>query len=130
VVVVKAAADVASAPVSVVEALGTAVQRWPLIEVMENPAGRLAFVDMVKTKSDACRCRECINQPSRDIEITDQRHPGHQYTASIIAPTMFGKMKEEQKSTWKRTVECRWMKKPTGSSVLKHQRSDVSLEWV
>jgi hypothetical protein len=89
---VNAAAAVASAPVSVVEALGTAVHRWPLIDVMENPAGRFAFVDMVKTKSDACRCRECINQPSRDMEITDQRRPGHQFTASTMASTMFSKM--------------------------------------
>jgi hypothetical protein len=67
--VVKAAADVASAPVSVVEALGTAVHRWPFIVVM-IPAGRFGLVAMVKTKSDACRCREGINQPSRDVEIT------------------------------------------------------------
>ncbi len=67
--VVKAAAAVASAPVSVVEALGTAVHRCPPIEVIENPAGRFALVDMVRMKSDACRCKECINQPSRDIEI-------------------------------------------------------------
>jgi hypothetical protein len=97
---------------------------------MKNPAGRFAFVDILKKKSDACRCRECKDQPSRDIEITDQRRPGHQFIASIIASTMFSKMEEEQESTWRKTVECRWMKKPTGSSVLKHQRSDVSLEWV
>jgi hypothetical protein len=50
-VVVKAAAAVASAPVSVVDAFGIAVQRWPSIVVMEKaPAGRFALVDMVKTK--------------------------------------------------------------------------------
>lgn len=126
-----AAAAVASAPVSVVEALGTAVHRWPLIDVMENPAGRFAFVDMVKTKSDACRCRECINQPSRDMEITDRRRPGHQFTAStMMASTMCSKMERRTEIHLGKTVECRWMEKPTGSSALKHQRSDVSLEWV
>lgn len=89
VAVVKAAADAASAPVSVVDALGTAVHRWPSIEVMENPAGRFAFVDMMKRKSDACRCREGINQPSRDIGITDPRRVGHQFAASSIAFSMF-----------------------------------------
>jgi hypothetical protein len=98
-VVVKAAAAVASAPVRVVDALGTAVHRWPSIEVMKDPAGRFALVDMVKRKSDGCRCRECINQPSRDIEIADQRRPGHQFTASSIASTMFAKIENEQKST-------------------------------
>jgi hypothetical protein len=53
VVVVKAAADAASLPVSVVDALGTAVHRWPFIEVMENPAGRFAFVGMMKGKATA-----------------------------------------------------------------------------
>lgn len=127
----KAAAAVASDPVSVVEARGTAVHRWPFIEVMENPAGRFALFAMVERKSDACRCRKRRNQPSRDIEITDQRRPGHQFTASTMASSVFAKMEEEQESTLEKTVECRWkMKKPTGSSVLKHQRSDVSLEWV
>jgi len=86
--VVKAAAADASDPVSVVEDRGTAVHRWPLIDVMNCPAGRFVFVDMVKKRSDACRCRECNYRPSRDIEITDQRgRPGHQYTASSIATT-------------------------------------------
>jgi hypothetical protein len=42
-----AAASVATLPMSVVAALGTAVHRWPLIEVMKNPAGR---VDMTRRK--------------------------------------------------------------------------------
>lgn len=46
-----AAACVATAPVSVVEALGTAVHRWPLIEVMKNPAGRVALVDITRRKA-------------------------------------------------------------------------------
>ena len=54
-VVVKAAAADASAPVSVVDALGTAVHRWPLREVINCPAGRFVFVDMMKRKSDAWR---------------------------------------------------------------------------
>jgi hypothetical protein len=128
--VVKAAADAASAPVSVVDALGTAVHRWPFIEVMENPAGRFAFVDMMKRKSDACRCREGMNQPSRDIGITDPRRAGHQFAALSISLSMFSNIEKEQKCTWEKTVECRWMKEPTGSTNLKHQRSDVSLEWV
>jgi hypothetical protein len=66
---VKAAADVASAPVSVVEALGMAVHRCPSIEVIENPVGRFVLVGMARMKGDSCRCKECINQPSRDVEI-------------------------------------------------------------
>ncbi len=126
---VKVAADAASAPVSVVDALGTAVHRWLSIEVMENPAGRFAFVDMMKRNSDACRCREGINQPSRDIGITDPRRAGHQIAASSMALSMSANIEKEQKPTWEKTVECRWMKEPTGSTNLKHQRSDVSLEW-
>jgi hypothetical protein len=106
---VNAAAAVASAPVSVVEALGTAVHRWPSIDVMENPAGRFAFVDMAKTKSDACRCRECINQPSRDMEITDQRRPGHQFTASTIASTMFSKIERRTEIHLEENGERGWM---------------------
>jgi hypothetical protein len=41
---------------------------------------------------------------------------------------MFANIEKEQKSTWEKTVEGRWMKKPTGSTDLKHQRSDMSLE--
>jgi len=78
VVVVKAAAADASAPVSVVDARGIAVHSLPSMEVRNCPAGRFVFVDMVKRKSDAWRCRERNYRPSRDIEITDQRRPGHQ----------------------------------------------------
>lgn len=63
------AASAMKAPVSVVAVFGTAVQRSPSIEVIENPAGRFVLVDMARMKGDSCRCKECINQPSRDVEI-------------------------------------------------------------
>jgi hypothetical protein len=55
--VVKGAAAIASAPVSVVEALGTAVHRCPPIEVIKNPAGRFGLADMVKNESDSVAVR-------------------------------------------------------------------------
>ena len=54
-----AAAAVARLPVKVVRDRGMAVHRWPSIVVIENPAGRVALVDMVKMKSDTSRCRQC-----------------------------------------------------------------------
>jgi hypothetical protein len=59
------AASAMKGPVSVVAAFGTAVQRSPSIDVIENPAGRVA---MVEIKSDASRRKERRNQPSRDNE--------------------------------------------------------------
>jgi len=53
-----AAASDATLPVSVVEALGTAVHRLPPIEVMEKPAGRDGFVDMTSKSGDAVARKE------------------------------------------------------------------------
>lgn len=58
-------AAAATVPESVVEARGTAVHCMPPIEVIENPAGRFALVDIVKKKGDASRWKEWIFQPSR-----------------------------------------------------------------
>jgi hypothetical protein len=118
---VKAAADAASAPVSVVDALGTAVHLWPFMEVIENPAGRFAFVDIAKMKSDAWRRREGTNQPSRegyrDHRSKARRPSIRSFKHSVVDVCEYRK---EQKSTWEKTVGCRWMKKLTGSTDLKH----------
>lgn len=60
-----AAACVAKAPVSVVDALGTAVHRWPLIEVMKNPAGRVGLVDMTRRKATPVAMKECNRQTTK-----------------------------------------------------------------
>jgi hypothetical protein len=45
----KDAASAMKAPVSVVAVFGTAVQRSPSIEVIENPAGRVAMMEIKAT---------------------------------------------------------------------------------
>jgi hypothetical protein len=47
-----------------------------------------------------------------------------------MASTMFSKMERRTEIHLEENGERGWMEKPTGSLVLKHQRSDVSLEWV
>jgi len=59
------AASAMKAPVSVVAVFGTAVQRSPSIEVIENPAGRVA---MMEIKATPVAIKERRNQPSRDNE--------------------------------------------------------------
>lgn len=46
-------------PAIVVRDLGTCVHLFPFIEVIVNPAGRFAFVDMAKNENDTSRCKEC-----------------------------------------------------------------------
>ena len=50
---------VAAPPCTVVSVLGTAVHRMPLIEVIENPAGRFALVDMAERKAAPVAANEC-----------------------------------------------------------------------
>lgn len=58
-------------PAIVVRDLGICVHLLPFIEVILNPAGRFAFVDMAKRATPAV-FEEC-NQPSRDIDFEAPR---------------------------------------------------------
>ena len=55
--VVVVAKDVS--PAIVVRDLGTCVHLLPFIDVILNPSGRFAFVDMVEKENDTSRYKEC-----------------------------------------------------------------------
>ena len=81
------------------------MHRTPLIVVIENPAGRVALVDMMEVKSDTSRCNECINQPSRDNRRN--RLPGLQVAPSTMMLKMFSRKRIEVskvKRRWKTTA--------------------------
>lgn len=89
---------VAALPERVVRDLGTAVHRCPLIEVIENPAGRFGLVDIVRGKratTVAVQWGGNINLQGMEL----QRLPGHQVVASAMMLAMFAR--EERKSTEK-----------------------------
>lgn len=75
--------------------LGTAVHRTPSIEVIENPAGRFAFVDMLKKGSDTSRWKE--RKLNRQGDGAIQRAPRPQVVvSSILSMMMFAKERSQQ----------------------------------
>lgn len=101
-----AAGNEAILAASVVEALGTAVQRLPPIEVMKNPAGRDGLVDMTRKNSDTVAREE---RNSREVNglyrkiIAGALKPFDQEIANAKASTvtaivkMFGEKRRKNK---------------------------------